>query len=163
MPNSKNAPDQLTEETYAPEQAPSGDDLLSGSEPAFQDTFGETDKPGKRYTVLHGYGRCAPSAVHYIDAVKFEGGVAKHVHEDVVRGWRDAANVRIKVLRDDATEMDYAEAVGMKPMNPSKMAALLGAADLDELVKVLGQGKTQQLIAALHQRIGKKQTLSSLQ
>lgn len=113
------------------------------------------------YTVLHGYGRRRPNERHYLDQYEGRGGVIKNVPEKVVESWRKEPRLRIHVLPHDATEVDYAKAAGIRPMNPKKLAAILGASDIDELIQVLGPEKTQRLIEAFQRRAAAAETNSA--
>lgn len=120
----------------------------------------------ERKTVLHGYGRLHPAKRHYIDEVEFVGGVAIHVPLTTVERWQKAGSVRIKVLPDSTARlleevsaqerMSWAKAIGLKPMNSDKLAALLSAADYDQLVQALGVTRTEQLMTELEKRLKQK-------
>lgn len=121
-------------------------------------------------TVLHGYGSVSSTKVHWIDNTKFTGGVSKDVPWSIARHWvkgtrpdggRINGRVRVHVLPNDATPLDYARAVGVSPMEPEKIAAVLDATNLDLLCQTLGPEKTVKLVDALASRIGGKRSYAN--
>lgn len=102
-------------------------------------------------TVLHGYGRVAPTEKHYIDNTLFIGGVARHVPASIAKSWKakPVMGRAIHVLSDDATEAEFARASGIQPMATPKFAAMLNAIDLDKLADELGPVRTHEIAQLL--------------
>lgn len=112
--------------------------------------------------VLHGYGIDPPTLTKWVDDYRFVGGVGRNIPRRIANAWRDGtrwqdnkpAMSRIypqAILPNNATEVDIARAAGVKPMEPSKVAAMISAIDAQSLVDALGrQGAVklaEQLIA----------------
>lgn len=105
--------------------------------------------------VLHGYGRVAPDEVHYIDDYKFTGGVGRAIPRSVATQWKKGVTRDGKpavsrvfpqaILASDATEVDFAAASGINPMEPAKLAAMISATDAQSLVEALGMQKALEL------------------
>lgn len=143
-------------ETPTDETPKASADAVDFSSDDFVFTYDDYEEPKalvNYVTVLHGYGRMRPNQKHCIDNVEFTGGIARDVPEDTARAWKAIPAFKIQILPNDATEVDFARKVGIKPMNPTKLAALLGASDVDQLVAALGQQKTNELIDALARRL----------
>ena len=125
-----------------------------------------TEIQDKRYTVLYGFGRVHTAKKFYLDEVEFTGGVARHVSQAVVDRWNGKSkdqqgnirpsSVKVTVLPDDADVLAYAKSVGIKPMDPAKLAMLLSVADYDQLVSALGHARTQELMEELDKRLAQK-------
>lgn len=98
-------------------------------------------------TVLHGWGKVSVKDVHWIDTVRFEGGVARNVPFELARKWRKIPGMSkgIHILPSDATESEFMKKTGIQPMAPSKFAAMLGAYDLDKLAAELGPERVQEI------------------
>lgn len=105
--------------------------------------------------VLHGYGRVAPDEVHYIDDYKFIGGVGRNIPRSIATQWKRGVNKDGKpavsrvfpqaILPSDATEVDFAQATGINPMEPAQLAAMISATDAQSLVEALGMQKALEL------------------
>lgn len=110
-------------------------------------------------TVLHGYGRVEAKEVHYIDNYKFVGGVGRNVPRSIAKHWKNGTRPDGKpaisrvfcqaILPNDSNEIDFAQATGIQPMEPTKLAAMIGASDAQALIEALGIQKTAQLIEEL--------------
>lgn len=102
-------------------------------------------------TVLHGYGRVAPTEKHYVDKTLFIGGVARHVPASVAKAWKATPVMgrAIHVLPEDAVEADFARASGIQPMATPKFAAMLNAIDLDKVAEELGPVRTREIAERL--------------
>lgn len=111
-------------------------------------------------TVLHGYGRVAPTERHWVDNTLFQGGVARHVPASTARAWKAKPIIgkAIHILSDDASESDFAKASGIQPMATPKFAAMLNAIDLDKLAEELGPSRTRELADQLLTRTEGKVT-----
>lgn len=115
--------------------------------------------------VLHGYGRLAPTAVHYIDNYKFVGGVGRNIPRSVATAWKKGVRTDGKpavsrvfpqaILPADATEVDFAAATGINPVEPAELAALINATDAQALIAALGRQKAAALIDDLKDNLGK--------
>lgn len=112
--------------------------------------FNESEEE-QTVTVLHGYGRVAPTEKHYVDRTLFVGGVARHVPASIAKAWKAAPIIgkAIHVLPDDAVEADFARASGIQPMATPKFAAMLNAIDLDKLADELGPVRTREIAETL--------------
>lgn len=109
--------------------------------------------------VLHGYGRVRSTERHFIDEFEFVGGVCKKVPLKRAETWKAIPGFRIQILRDlDAGPAEYGKAAGVRPMDPRKLAAVLGASDINDLVNALGQDRTEQLLRALRDRLEERRT-----
>lgn len=116
--------------------------------------------------VLHGYGRVSPTEVHYIDNYKFEGGVCRNVPRTVATAWAKGkrwqddkpavSRVYIQaILPVNATEYDFSQATGIKPMPANQLAAMIGATDAASLVEAMGEQQALALADALRKQIRK--------
>lgn len=115
-------------------------------------------------TVLHGYGRVAADAKHYIDNYQFVGGVCRNVPRNVAQAW--AKGVRWQdekpavsrvylqaILPNNATEVDFSKATGIQLMPAAKLAAMIGATDAKSLVDAMGEQAALALADALRKQI----------
>jgi len=143
----------------------------TGNTAVKEEVVEEAAKPLKKETglrtVLHGYGRLEPFKVHYIDRIKFIGGVAHNVPKETAECWLNGtrpegttkpyavdgkssySSVGVIVLDNDATEADYIKASGITPMPASKIAGLLKAYSAKELVEAMGAEEAVKLSEAL--------------
>lgn len=104
--------------------------------------------------VLHGYGRLKPTERHFIDEYEFVGGVCQRVPLTKAQVWKANPGFRVQIIKDlSAGPEQYAKAAGVRPMDPRKLAAVLGASDMDDLIKALGPQRTQQLLATLRDKL----------
>jgi hypothetical protein len=109
--------------------------------------------------VLHGYGRVAADNIHYIDNYKFLGGVGRNIPRSIANAWKKGVRPDGKpavsrvypqaILPSDATEVDFAAACGIAPMEPAKLAAMIDATDAQALVQALGRAKAVALAEQL--------------
>jgi hypothetical protein len=109
--------------------------------------------------VLHGYGRVAATEQHYIDDYKFIGGVGRNIPRSIANAWKKGVTRDGKpavsrvfpqaILPSDATEVDFATASGINPMDPAKLAAMITATDAEVLVQALGLSKAMELAEQL--------------
>jgi len=99
---------------------------------------------GKYVTVLHGYGRVSPAdRAKKLGASKklydSAGGVVRHVLREDAEHWVELFGSQyLKILPDDATEADYAQATGIVPMELHDLTAMIEAVDLGNLVSAWG-------------------------
>jgi hypothetical protein len=128
--------------------------------------------PEKTYIVLHGLGRIARYQIHWVDNTRFQGGMALHVTQSVIDGWRSSPNgrtLKIKKMPDIANaEYDskgnipdevYDKVCGLAGIvkeSPVKTAAVLRTTDIDALVKELGEEGTAKLYEQLGQRVKRR-------
>lgn len=109
--------------------------------------------------VLHGYGRVAATEEHYIDNYKFIGGIGRNIPRSVANCWKRGIRPDGKpaisrvypqaILPSDASEVDFAAACGIAPMEPAKLAAMIDATDAHALVQALGRSKAVALAEEL--------------
>lgn len=116
-------------------------------------------------TVLHGWGRVAPTERHYVDRVLFTGGVANNVPYSIAKHWKNGTRpdgkptegrVVVQIVDNEASEADYIRATGIQPMPAERLAALLTGSDLDAIFEALGAEKALQISEGLRRRIGGK-------
>jgi hypothetical protein len=110
-------------------------------------------------TVLYGYGKVAPTQRTDIDNYKGFGGVFRNIPRSVAQCWAKGtrpdgkpATSRVfiqAILPADANEVEFAQATGIQPMEPTQLAAMIGATDAQALIEALGAQKTLQLIEEL--------------
>ncbi len=101
-------------------------------------------------TVLHGYGRLAPQAVHWIDTTKFIGGVARNVPRSLAQKWQEGRTVRnIIILPNDTEDIDFAREAHVAVSTPAQTAASIRAMDVAQLAHELGPEKTKELVKLL--------------
>lgn len=114
-------------------------------------------------TVLHGYGRVAPTDKHWVDGTLFIGGVARHVPLSVARKFKSVPRMgqAMHVLADDAGEAEFARASGIQPMATPKFAAMLNAIDLDKLADELGPVRAREIAELLLAKSESKTTRGS--
>lgn len=126
------------------------------------------DKPEEDYVaVLHGYGRVEPRTHNYVlghDKVAYEfiGGVCKQVPRKVAEHWKTLPGFRIIIVgwpkgKDgepvEPGPAEFAKAAGIRPMDVNKLAAYIGAANLDKLIEAMGRSEAEQLLAAIESRV----------
>ena len=117
-------------------------------------------------TVLYRYGDVPADYKQLLGALRFVGGVAKdvpgHVARQLENGTRtvileDGREItrrahfkanNLYVLPNNATPVDYARYAKIKVDN-NKVAALLGAADIEQITRLLGTKGTNELIEKL--------------
>ena len=115
-------------------------------------------------TVLYGYGVDAPDKRNHVDNYTFIGGVCRNVPRTVARAWKTGkrwqdgkpAISRIylqAILPNDATEVDFAKATGVQPMDPARLAAMIGATDAAALVKALGAKQAAAFMEEIRKHI----------
>lgn len=104
------------------------------------------------YTVLHGWGRVAPGAFHFVDETRFEDGIARNVSGIIVKRWMTgrrkdgevaASRVYLQaVLSNEADEGDFARITGIELMPAQRLAAMIRASDLNAIFAALGPKDT---------------------
>lgn len=117
-------------------------------------------------TVLYRYGDVPADYKQLLGSIRFVGGVAQGVPGHVARQLQNGTRTVVKedggeitrrayfkannlyVLPDNASAVDYARYAKIKVDN-NKVAALLGAADIAEIAKLLGEQGTNELISKL--------------
>lgn len=107
------------------------------------------------YTVLHGWGRVAPGAFHFVDDTRFDEGVARNVPGTIARRWMlgkrkdgEPAASRVflqAVLSNEATEGDFARITGIEVMPAQRLAAMIRASDLASILTALGPKDAQAI------------------
>ncbi len=110
---------------------------------------GMTTASSEMCIVLHGYCRVPATSIHYIDTYKFVGGVGHNIPKSVATAWKNGTTLDGKpaasrvfpqaILPSDATEVDFAAATGISPMEPAKLAAMINATDAKALVEAMGR------------------------
>src|SRR5690348_15661156 len=90
-------------------------------------------------TVLYGYGKVPPLQRTDIDNYRGVGGVFRNIPRNVAQCWAKGirpdgkpavSRVFIQaILPNDANEVEFAQATGIQPMEPQKLAAMIGATD----------------------------------
>lgn len=100
------------------------------------------------YCVLHGWGRVAPNAFHYVDETRFQDGVAYNVPGLTVKRWMTgrrkngeeaASRVYLQaVLPNTASEADFARVTGIELMPAQRLATMIKASDLNAILAALG-------------------------
>jgi hypothetical protein len=118
-----------------------------------------TEQNADMCVVLHGYGRLATDDVHYIDNYKFVGGVGRNIPRSVANAWKKGIRPDGKpavsrvypqaILPSDASDVDFASACGIAPMEPARLAAMIDATDAATLVQALGRSKAVALAEQL--------------
>jgi hypothetical protein len=142
------------------ELAPSSDVAVVEKTPSVSksEPFEDTDL----VTVLHGFGRVSPLKQEYVDRVLFIGGVARNVPYSIAKWWVKGArpdgkepygHVKVQVLPNDATEADFIKVTGIQPMPAERLAALLAAANLDDIYQALGDAGALRIANGLRNRI----------
>lgn len=111
------------------------------------------------YTVLHGWGRVAPGSRNTVDMVQFEEGVARNVSGVIVRRWMtglmkngEPAPSRIflqAVLPNEAKETDFARVTGIEVMPAQKLATMLKASNLQNVLAALGTKEAEAIATEL--------------
>ena len=117
---------------------------------------------------LHGYGRVEPRTKNIVlgkDKVAYEfiGGVCKRIPREVAEDLRHLPGFRMILVpwpKDKETgepvepgPLEFAKASGIRPMDVNKLAAYIGAANLDKLIEAMGQAQAQELLASIEQRV----------
>lgn len=116
--------------------------------------------------VLHGYGIEDPEKVTFVDDYRFVGGVGRDIPRSIAQAWKTGkrwqdgkpAASRIypqAILPNDATDVDFASATGVTPMEPAKLAAMIGATDAELLVGAMGRQQAIMLAEKLMKQAGK--------
>lgn len=143
--------------------------------PELKDTVAKIEEPEEEgvRVVIHGYGKLAPNKVHFIDDIKFIGGVARDVPADVAECWlkgvrpketnkpyavsgkRAYSRVGVIVLPGDATEAQIMKAAGVPAMAVSKFAEFIKAYSTEDLAAALGREKAIELSEGLRKAVGK--------
>lgn len=117
-------------------------------------------------TCTYMYGQVSPNQVVYLGHVKFVGGVSRDVPFDTVKHWVKGTRAvetedgriltkrsyfRVNYLHafpNDSTPVDWAKWAPIE-INPTNVAAMLQAADIDKIVAQLGPERTAALIEKL--------------
>jgi hypothetical protein len=101
-------------------------------------------------TVLYGYPNEAKDKVHYVDHIKFVGGVAQNVPFPIAKKLKGMSfGHAIHLVPNDSEEVEYNTAVGMQQMHPGKLAAHLKGADYNALYLSLGADGAMYVIQQL--------------
>jgi hypothetical protein len=118
------------------------------------------------YCVLHGWGRVHPGASHFIDATRFQDGVAYNVPGLLVKRWMigrmkngEEAPSRVylqAVLANDAQEADFAHVTGIELMPAQRLATLIKASDLSSILAALGPKDAAAIAHKLLELSGEK-------
>ena len=116
--------------------------------PAYKPS-GYTNVSDEMCIVLYGYGRVSPENTQYVDEYKFVGGIGHNIPKQVAEMWKKGVQKDGKpavsrifpqaILPSDSTEVDFALATGISPMEPSKLAAMINATDARALVQAMGR------------------------
>jgi hypothetical protein len=111
------------------------------------------------YTVLHGWGRVSPGNRNIIDNVQFEEGVARNVSGVIVKRWMsglmkngEPAPSRVflqAVLLNEAKETDFARITGIEIMPAQRLATMLKASNLQNVLAALGAKEAEAIATEL--------------
>jgi hypothetical protein len=107
------------------------------------------------YCVLHGWGRVAQGAFHFVDETRFDDGVARNVSGIIVKRWMtgrqkngEMAQSRVflqAVMANEATEGDFARVTGIEIMPAQRLAQMIKASDLQAVLNALGPKDAQAI------------------
>lgn len=129
--------------------------------PGFQN---ETVPSSDLCIVLHGYGRVAPTEVHYIDGYKVVGGVCRNVPRTIADHWKKGtrpdgkpcvSRVYPQAILSQGVEnedVEFAKATGVQPLSAAKLAAMINATDAAQLAAALGRQASVRLAEQLLER-----------
>lgn len=117
---------------------------------------------GSLVTVLYGYGRVPLDKISWLDDYEVRGGVIKDVPYAIAKHWekgtrpdgkRPQGRVSVKILPKDATERDYAQAVGLSEGEMARLASFASSSDLDALIGKLTPTQLHTLRQSLDARL----------
>ena len=83
----------------------------------------------------------------FLDRTEFVGGVARHVPRETAEKWAKVGRLGLHFLPDDADQTDFIRVTGRAPMEASEFAAMLRAYTPEQILEMLGEERTRELLA----------------
>jgi len=103
------------DDPQAPLIEPIADDTVQPVEPI------QAEEP-KKLTVLFGYGKVLPHLTHYVDEIKFHGGVAEGVEYQRALKLKSGPNISgVILMPPESTRKDWIHATGLNPADLTKI------------------------------------------